>query len=186
LALIIVLVIRLTVPLTIVRWPFAGGLLAIAADTVDILFFQWLGFPGFAGYHEVDKILDVYYLGIEALVAQRWTSPARHIATLLFVYRLIGVALFEITEARWLLLVFPNVFELFFLAYAYVQAYRPSYAVTARTATIWLVLLMVPKLGQEYLLHSARVLDDHVALDIIGDVLAAVADWLPLSSRLRL
>lgn len=35
----LVLVIRLTAPLAVLRWPFAGALLAIAADAVDILIF---------------------------------------------------------------------------------------------------------------------------------------------------
>lgn len=70
----IVLGLRLTVPLTILRWPLVGGLLAIAADTVDILFFQFFGFPSFIGYHELDKLLDTYYLILEVIVAQRWRA----------------------------------------------------------------------------------------------------------------
>jgi hypothetical protein len=50
---ILVLGLRLTVPLT-VCWPLFGGLLAVAADTVDILIFQAFGFP-VHGYHQIDS-----------------------------------------------------------------------------------------------------------------------------------
>ena len=49
LGLVIVLVVRLTAPLTILRWPLAGAIIAIVADTTDILFFQAFGFPSFIG-----------------------------------------------------------------------------------------------------------------------------------------
>ena len=116
-AIAIVLVMRLVVPLSIFRWPLVGGILAIIADTVDILFFQWLGFPSI-GYHELDKLLDTYYLAIEVIVAQRWTTLPRATATGLFIYRATGVALFEFTHDRTMLLIFPNLFEFYFLFHA--------------------------------------------------------------------
>ena len=67
--LVIVLVVRLTAPLTILRWPLAGAIIAIVADTADILFFQAFGFPTFIGYNEIDKLLDLYYLSLELIVA---------------------------------------------------------------------------------------------------------------------
>lgn len=175
---VFVLVVRLVVPLTIVRWPFWGGLLSIAADTIDILMFQLWGFPGFIGYHELDKLLDVYYLSIEVVVAQGWPGLPRTIASGLFGYRLLGVVLFEVTGERVMLFVFPNLFELFFLLCAYLRLYRPAYVLTGRVAALWLGALLVPKLAQEYALHYAKFLDDLVAVDIVGDVLSAVRDWV--------
>jgi hypothetical protein len=84
----IVLGVRLTVPLTIFRWPLAGGLLAIAADAVDIIIFDVAGFPSFLSYQEIDKLLDGYYLAIEVIVAQRWLALPRMTASALFVYRI--------------------------------------------------------------------------------------------------
>lgn len=174
---VLVLVVRLVVPLTIVRWPLWGGLLSIAADTVDILLLQLWGFPSFIGYHELDKLLDVYYLTIEVIVAQGWPGLPRTIASVLFAYRLLGVALFEVTGERVMLFVFPNLFEWFFLLCAYLRAYRPAYVLTGRVAALWLAALLVPKMAQEYALHSAKFLDDLVAVEIISDVFSAVADW---------
>lgn len=174
----LVLAIRLTVPLSIPRWPLAGGLLAIAADSIDIVIFQALGFPGFASYHQIDKALDTYYLAIEALVAQRWEPLPRWTATALFAYRAIGVAVFEVTDARALLLLFPNLFEFFFLLYVAQRQFAPAYRFRPRNTAAWLAVLLVPKEAQEYTLHQARLLDHAVALDIIRDTVLASARWL--------
>ena len=81
-----------------------------------------------------------------------------------------------------MLLVFPNVFEWFFLLQLWLLRFRPTYVLTARRAAGWVALLLVPKLAQEYLLHYVRVLDDYVATDVIGDACAEALD----ARRLRL
>jgi hypothetical protein len=167
LGLAIVLGLRLTVPLTILRWPLAGGVLAILVDTVDILFFQTFGFPSFIGYHEIDKLLDSYYLVLEVIVVQRWPGMPRGIASVLFIYRMIGVAILEVTDARGALVAFPNLFEFYFLFYAACQRFAPEYRLTAGRTAGWLVILLIPKMGQEYVLHGAKLLDHAVAKDII-------------------
>jgi hypothetical protein len=86
---------------------------------------------------------------------RNWTSrPAFRIGRFLFYYRLVGVFLFEVLDSRAMLLVFPNTFEYFFIAYELVRLrYRPTrlparfWVVTA--AAIWLVV----KLPQEYWTH---------------------------------
>lgn len=163
----IVLALRLTVPLTILRWPLAGGIVAILADTVDILIFQIFGFPSFIGYHEIDKLLDCYYLVLEVIVAQRWASLPRGIASALFAYRMIGVAAFEATDARGVLVAFPNLFEFFFLFHLACLRFAPEYRLTPARGASWLALLLIPKMGQEYVLHDAKLLDHAVAKDII-------------------
>ncbi len=173
----LVMAIRLTVPLTIWRWPLAGGLLSIVADTIDILIFDVAGFPSFASYQQIDKALDLYYLAIEFVVAQHWQSLPRWTASALFAYRLVGVAVFETTGARAALLVFPNLFELFFLWVVAALHFTPNYQFTLKRITTALAVLLVPKLIQEYLLHYARVLDDLVATDVIGDTAHGIAGW---------
>jgi hypothetical protein len=175
---VLVLTIRLTAPLTIVRWPLWGGLASIVADTIDILIFQLAGFPSFIGYHELDKLLDMYYLTIEVIVVQGWPSLPRVIASALFGYRLAGVSLFEVTDNRLMLFVFPNLFELFFLFYAYLRRYRPTYVLTEGAATMSLAVLLAPKMAQEYVLHYGKLLDNLVAVDIIRNVITAVVAWL--------
>jgi len=175
---IIVLALRLTVPLTILRWPLLGGILAIVADTVDILIFQMFGFPDFVEYHQADKLLDSYYMALEVVVVQRWLPLPRTVATLLFAYRMVGVLVFELIDARAALLLFPNLFEMFFLFHLASARVAPAYRLTARDASAWLVVLLIPKMAQEYTLHYAKALDNLVALDIIQDGYRAAIGWL--------
>ncbi len=112
---LLIVLIRIIVPLTILRWPLAGGVLALLADALDIVLASLIDLGGLWSYHSLDKYLDTYYLGLEAIVAQRWLALPRWTATLLFGYRLIGVVLLEPTNIRMLLFVFPALFENFFL-----------------------------------------------------------------------
>lgn len=173
----VVLVIRLLVPLTILRWPLPGALLAIAADTSDILIFNFLGFPSFGSYQEIDKALDVYYLGLEMLVALRWELTPRLVAGALFSFRMVGVLAYEITDERWLLLAFPNLFELFFLFKLLAERFAPAMKLTPATLSLWLGILLVPKLAQEWALHYERVLDDYVLKDVLLAWRNTITGW---------
>jgi hypothetical protein len=164
----VVVVLRLLVPLAILRWPFWGAIAAIAADTVDVLLFQVFGFPGY-GYHETDKLLDLQYMTMMLIAAQRWEPLVSRTASALFAFRLVGVALFEISGWRLALFVFPNLFEMFFLLSAFVHEYRPAYVLTPARIAAWLAVLLLPKMLQEYLLHYSQVLDNYSALEIIRD-----------------
>ena len=178
----IIIVIRLLVPLSILRWPLVGGLLSLVADALDIviatLLERELGLPELWRYHQLDKYLDTYYLTFEVVVAQRWAGLPRLIATALFAYRVVGVVLFEATDVRVFLFFFPALFEFFFLFYTAVQRFVPEYELTPRRLAIWLAVLLVPKMVQEYFIHYSRALDDVVAVDVIEDVVGAVLDRL--------
>jgi hypothetical protein len=156
----IVIAVRLTVPLLIFRWPLIGGLASMIADTLDVVMISAMNLGGFGdNYHTTDKLLDTYYLSIELFVALRWENLyARWISAVLFPYRLIGVVLFELTGHRIMLFVFPNLFENWWLYCAFTMSYAPRFAPrSARSSAIALVLLLIPKMAQEYLLHFAEV-----------------------------
>jgi hypothetical protein len=150
---------RLIVPLLILKKPLAGGIIAMLLDALDVVIVEWFG-PGGMGdhYHSLDKVLDLYYLGLEAWVALTWTeSLPRITAIVLFLYRVVGVILFEITGSRSLLFIFPNLFEHWFLFYLFRNWLFPGLRLdTWRRIAMWLVILYIPKLGQEYLLHVAE------------------------------
>lgn len=177
----VIVVYRLLVPLTIFRWPFLGAVLSIVADALDIviatLMIRYLDAGDVWSYHEFDKYLDTYYLFIECLVAQRWPALPRWTANALFSYRVIGVVAFEVTDARWLLLVFPALFDFYFLFYAGVTQYLPQYEITPRRLFFWLAVLLVPKLAQEYAIHYKRWLDNVVAVDVVNNVYDAISHW---------
>ena len=157
--LLIVIALRLVVPLLILRSPLAGGLAAMVLDTLDVVIIELIGLGGFGDhYSQLDKGLDTYYLSLELIVALGWVSPwARLPAIFLFADRVIGVVLFEVTGARWLLLVFPNLFENWWLYCIVVARFFPSiYPRSIKTVAIPMIALLIPKLGQEWLLHYAE------------------------------
>src|SRR5829696_6633394 len=69
----VVILLRLAVPLLILRWPLIGGILAMLLDGADVIIVDLFG-PGGMGpfYHAIDKYLDLYYLGLEAFVSLGW------------------------------------------------------------------------------------------------------------------
>ncbi|TAK00489.1 MAG: hypothetical protein EPO36_08565 [Chloroflexota bacterium] len=158
---LIVIGLRLALPLTILRWPLAGGVLAMVVDALDVVLVDAIaravGQPPEFGpfYAQIDKWLDLYYLGLELIVVRRWPELLpRRAATGLFAWRLIGVILFEITAYRPLLVVFPNLFENLYL---YVLVVRRWFSwlmprTVAQTLLV-LVVLLIPKLIQEWVLH---------------------------------
>ena len=162
---IIVICVRILVPCTIFRWRIGGALLSLAADTLDVVMVDLIGLVtgeagiGFGNYYQImDKTLDVYYLSFEVYLSLRWTNPlARNTSIILFVYRVVGVIAFEITGFRKLLLIFPNLFENFYIFYVIALRFFPKYAANdPRQLVIALVVLFIPKMGQEWLLHFSE------------------------------
>ena len=107
---------RIAVPLAIPRFPLPAMLAALVIDGIDQTIFQTFTTLDLSGYQAYDKALDVYYLSIAYVATLRnWTNfSAYGVSRFLYYYRLVGVVLFELTQLRWVLLVFPNTFEYFF------------------------------------------------------------------------
>jgi hypothetical protein len=159
---IIVIALRLVVPLSIFRWPLAGGLLSMLVDALDVILVdaiaRTLEVPGEFGptYAQIDKWLDIYYLAFEAVVvARRWPEVLlRRTALALFSWRLLGVLLFEATAIRPLLVVFPNLFENFYLYVLIARRVAPRLVPrTVAQQVLVLVILYIPKAFQEWILH---------------------------------
>ena len=157
---LIVIALRLVIPLMILRFPLAGGIVAMVLDALDVVLIELIGLGGFGGhYPELDKALDSYYLTLELIVALGWSNAwARIPAVVLYVYRGIGVIAFESTHLRVMLFIFPNLFENWWLYVVIVARFFPRlYPRSARTVLVPLLILLVPKMVQEYLLHYAEV-----------------------------
>ena len=163
---------RLVVPLFIPRYPLPAILAALVIDGIDQSVFKsvlsasdWAKIAD--GYQGYDKALDVYYLTVAYTATMRnWTNIyALRWAEGLWLYRLSGVAIFEIlhdTSApdswRWLLFVFPNTFEYFFIAYEIVRLRWDPRRLGPRFVA-WLVVFIwvVIKLPQEWWIHIAQL-----------------------------
>ena len=161
----IVIGLRLVLPLSILRWPLGGGVLALVLDAVDVILVDalagLLGEPPEFGplYPQIDKWLDTYYLTLELVVTRRWTEPIpRGAAAVLYVWRLAGVIAFEMTAYRPLLVVFPNLFENFYLYVLIVRRWFPRLMPhTMPQLIVVLAVLMIPKAIQEWALHWEQV-----------------------------
>ncbi len=155
---IIIIALRLVVPLLILKRPLAGGIIAMLLDALDVVIVEFISDGGMGDhYHSIDKLLDLWYLSLEAWVAWTWADRIPRIAGLvLFGWRVIGVALFEVIGWRPLLFIFPNLFEHWYLFVLICWRWFPRVDLTTwRRVLLWLVALYIPKLGQEYLLHIA-------------------------------
>jgi hypothetical protein len=158
-ALVIAIVLaRLFVPLLIPRFPLfiIAALLLDAVDNSLLVRFTEVDVGPDGPYQSFDKALDIYYLVIAYLSMMRnWTSDAAfRVGQFLLYYRLVGVLLFELTGERWMLLVFANTFEYYFIAYEVIRLrFQPSRC----SARFWLLaaaaIWVFVKLPQEWWIH---------------------------------
>jgi hypothetical protein len=162
----VIAAIRILGSLPVLRWPLLGGLLAILVDLSDLLLRDVLDLGGVPDYQGLDKWLDQVYLGAFLIVALRWAGPARTIAIALYIFRLAGFVAFELTHERGLLLLFPNVFEFWFIAVAALGDARIA-AWSRGTVALALVLLTGLKEIQEWALHGAKLFDGIGALEFV-------------------
>lgn len=159
--------IRILGSLPVLRWPLAGGILAVVVDLSDLLLRDVLDLGGIPDYQAFDKWVDQVYLGAFLMVAVRWADPERAIAVGLYLFRLVGFVAFEITGERALLLLFPNVFEPWFLCVAAVHRLRPGFAWRPVVTAAVLMVLVAVKEVQEWALHGARLFDSISSLDFL-------------------
>jgi hypothetical protein len=151
---------RFLLPLAIPRYPIPAIVGCMVIDMIDQTIFQLFTSLPLEGYQSYDKALDIYYLTIAYISTLRnWTNLfGFKVDRFLFYYRLLGVTLFELTQLRPLLLIFPNTFEYFFTFYEAVRLRWDPRRLTkkkliAAAAFIWIFI----KLPQEYWIHIAQL-----------------------------
>lgn len=183
--LILIAATRFLLPLAIPRYPLAAILAALLLDGVDQSVFQQFAPAALEGYQGYDKALDIYYLTIAYVSTLRnWENRfALRLSRVLFYWRLVGVTVFEITQLRWILLVFPNTFEYFFIfCEAATLRWRPERfsrrLLLGAAAAIWILI----KLPQEYWLHIAQVdTTDWIKTEVLGH--AGSTSWLEILAQ---
>lgn len=153
------ILLRILVPLLIFKKPLTGALLAFGLDVFDHDTIIQLEHAGIVSYQPLDKLLDLYYFSIEALVARRmWKNLlAARVSTFLYFFRLIGIVFFEITGIRFILILMPNMFEYFFIFYEVYKKFRDPKYLTARHIALVLFILLLIKIPQEYTIHYAQI-----------------------------
>lgn len=161
--------IRIFGSLLVFRWLFVGAVIAIIVDFSDLFWMGWLDLGGLGNYQEFDKWLDLAYMLAFFVISLRWDSVPRNVSMNLFVFRFVGFILFSTTGNRLFLLIFPNVFEFWFLFVAATKHWRPSYQLNYRKAGFWLLVCLSFKMIQEWILHGGRYLDQYVAVELLAE-----------------
>ena len=160
---------RVATALPVLRWPLAGGLLAIGGDLADLFLRDLLGI-GDLDYQLLDKLLDQVYLLLFLVVALRWEGVERRVAIALYLLRLVGSAVFLLTDERLVLLLFPNVFETWFLLVALLHHRREPVAWTGPRLAAALFAVTALKLVQEWALHGGRIFDGISSLEFLDEI----------------
>lgn len=153
-----VTVLRILSALTILRYPLAGFVLSLEVDKWD---WFWLGMGDQSPaaqevYQHWDKSVDLICLGIAAIVVLKWPDTrAKVLALGSFAWRSIGLAVYFATDQRWLLIIFPNVFESIFLLYLIFRVLSGHQRMLySRKAMVLVTLaLLIPKVATEIFLH---------------------------------
>lgn len=148
--------VRLIIPISILRFPLLGILASIAADASDWIFVGVTSSEMNTIYQNWDKAMDVYSFLFIVWVVYTWQNIwARKVALGLFGYRLIGVILFWITGWRSTLFFFPNVFENFVILCLIIfwLSKKKKLNFDPLHKTIMLGVLIIPKMIHEYFQH---------------------------------
>lgn len=164
---LIIAIVRILGSLPVLRWALAGAIIAILVDFSDLFLRNLLTLGGVGDYQRFDKLLDLIYMATFLIVTRGWQPLVRDVALGLFGVRILGLALFEVTEWRGLLFAFPNLFEFWFLYVAAVLHARPAHRFSTREAVFVLPFLLAAKLFQEYALHVGRWLDGFTAVEAV-------------------
>lgn len=148
---VIIIALRILLPVFVLRFPIST---IVAVTWLDFIDHNYLG--QYEDYQVIDKFLDLYYLAFCFYASQMWKDiRARKLALGLFVYRAVGSIVLALTNQEWVLLFFPNMFEIFFVFYILYQRLSGSDQLLAswRSSVPILIALSLPKLIQEYALH---------------------------------
>lgn len=148
---------RCLVPLLILRYPLPGLVASIIVDGDRVILHAYTN-VSLDDYQLYDKAFDLYYLSIAYIATLRnWRDPtAITIARVLWLYRLLGVALFALTDDHRMLFLFPAAFEFFFLLYEIVRVRWNPQRMTGTALLVMAAAAWTLKLPQEYWLHVAR------------------------------
>lgn len=156
-----IIFLRLFVPLLMLRKPLLGAVLAVVADSVDYIFysqFGWgvLGGPGIQ-YQMLDKVLDTYYLGLEVSLVRWWKKPLYRVtAYALFIWRIVGVLTFFFFQNEIVLVIFPNIFETFFIITLISGQYKQKTPKIGIFLGV-MAICITQKLLHEYALHITPI-----------------------------
>tara|TARA_A100001037_G_C15153749_1_gene641743 strand:- start:14866 stop:15390 length:525 start_codon:yes stop_codon:yes gene_type:complete len=164
---IIIIIFRLIGSFTVFIHPFYGALSVILIDFSDLILMNVLKLGGVSNYQALDKILDLTYMITFLIITLRFNKIERYIGYTLFLYRIIGVIIYEIYESRLILFIFPNLFEVWFIGICALNLSKNHSKLTKKNFFYLLAPIFVLKIIQEYILHINKVLDNYTLIEFI-------------------
>ena len=81
---IIVAVARVIGSLPVLRWAFAGAIIAVLIDFSDLFMMNLLDLGGLRNYQAFDKWVDLVYMGAFLLASLRWSGVPKKVSIGLF------------------------------------------------------------------------------------------------------
>ncbi len=182
----VVVVLRLGIPLFIPRFPLPALLACLVVDGIDQTIFQWFHVTAVLDeYQSYDKALDVYYLVIAYTATMRnWhDGVAFRIGQALWYWRLIGTVAFEYSGWSPLLLIFPNAFEYFVIAYEGIRTrWRPTRLSDRQLIYLAGGIVVFVKIPQETWIHVLQLdVTDEIAAHPVLAVLVFAAAAIALA-----
>ena len=174
---LVIALIRLTGSLLVLRWAFLGAILAILIDFSDLFWMGFLDLGGVPNYQAFDKWLDLIYMFAFFTVAIKWSGYDKSIAIALFFFRMIGFVVFELTHIRFFLFFFPDVFEFWFLFVVARKYYRPQQVMSLKNICLVLLICLILKLGQEWILHGGKYLDSFTFFEALENIYNFLYFW---------
>ena len=171
---LIIATVRVLGSIPVLRWAFVGAILAILFDLSDLFLKNLIDLGGVGSYQTFDKWLDLVYMGTFLMVALRWNGLIKRVSIYLFIFRMIGFGIFELTGNREVLQFFPNVFEFWFLVIVGMKCFKPNLDFSKTTIAVILFTVVPLKLFHEYVLHTGQWLDGFTAVEAVQSIL----DWL--------
>ena len=165
----IIAAVRILGSLPVLRWNFAGGIFAILIDLSDLFWRGWLDLGGVQNYQEFDKRLDLVFMATFLLAALRWQGLGRTVAVALLLLRVPGIVMFELTDDRSFLLLFPNIFAYWFVVVAFVRKWDFGREMKPKVAVALLTLCAAASVTHEWILHGGMYLETYSATGLVEE-----------------
>jgi hypothetical protein len=169
---LIVIIVRLLGALPVLKYAFFGSVFAVLIDLSDLFIIGNLDLGGVKNYQNLDKFLDLIYMFTFLVVSFRWAKKEKYISIFLFLFRIIGFIIFEITGSREVLLFFPNIFEFWFIFISFLKLKNRNVQIKNKTILYVLIISFVFKILQEWVLHWNKFLDNYA----MGDIFSVIKD----------
>ena len=167
---VVVIIVRIAGSIPVLYFPFFGSIFAILIDFSDLFIIGNLDLGGVKNYQRLDKVLDFSYMVTFFLVSLRWSKLEKRISIILFIFRALGMILYEFSGSRIVLFSFPNIFEFWFIGISFYKLRRKI--LNLKSIIQILVFSTILKILQEWLLHWNKFLDNYA----MGDILSVIKD----------